>query len=85
MTLFHTTKAENVDSILKTGLRTSGLGIVYLSEKPETWWQSAGMVTLAVNMDGITHRLTTFNDPKLDEILCWGDIPPEAISVHKCH
>lgn len=85
MTLYHTTEARNLESILKEGLKPGGLGVVYLSERPDSWWQSKGMVTLAVNMDGISHRLTTFNYPNLDEILCWGAIPPDAISVHRRH
>ena len=30
-------------------------------------------------MNNYPHRLSTFNDPNLDEILCWGHIEPDRI------
>ena len=81
MKLYHTTLKSNIKSIQERGLIPSSIGIVYLSEKPQSWWQGEEYVTLEVNMDGVLHKLTTFNDPNLDEILCWGRIEPQRLKL----
>ena len=74
MILYHTTLKKNLASIKKKGLIPSKFGIVYLSENPDSWWKGEEYVTLEVNMNNCPHRLSTFNEPDLDEILCWGHI-----------
>jgi len=80
MNLYHTTPNENVESILKMGLVASSSGIVYLSEKADSW-KEIGTTTFSVNMNDIGLRLSTFNDPDLDEVLCWGDIEPDRLKI----
>lgn len=77
MKLYHWTKAENLESILREGLRPSGLGIVYLTPKPENWH---GEVCLEVETGDL--RTTAFEDARSWEVLCWGHIPPENIKVY---
>ena len=80
MKLYHTTLKKNKDSILKKGLLASRIGIVYLSEKPNSWWQGEDYITFEVDIKN-TDKFTTFNEPNLDEILCWGNIGPEKIKL----
>ena len=82
MKLYHTTLKENMSSILERGLQPSKIGIVYLSEKPNSWWQGDDYVTFEVDMENYKGKLTTFNEPNLDEILCWGSIEPSRLRVH---
>lgn len=82
MKLYHTTLKENKDSILETGLQPSKIGIVYLSEKPNSWWQGDKYVTFEVDMKDYKGKLTTFNEPNLDEILCWESIEPSRLKVY---
>lgn len=82
MILYHTTLKENVSSILEKGLQPSKIGIVYLSEKPDSWWQGDEFITFEVDMENYKGRLTTFNEPNLDEILCWGSIEPSRLKVY---
>ena len=81
MILYHTTLKENVSSILEKGLQPSKFGIVYLSEKPNSWWQGEEYVTFEVDMKNCKHKLATFNDPNLDEILCWGSIESKRLKL----
>ena len=81
MILYHTTLKTNLKSIQKEGLIPSRIGIVYLSENPDSWWQGDKYITFEVNMDNCPHRLTTFNEPNLDEVLCWGSIEPDRIRL----
>ena len=82
--LYHVTKPENVDSILKNGLlRCHGdhkSAFVFLSEDPDSWMDN-GLVLLCVDVDGLNVRLTTPLIENTDEICAWGDIPPERIRV----
>ena len=84
MKLYHVTKPENVDSILKNGLlRCHGehrSAFVFLSEDPDSWMDN-GLVLLCVDVDGLNVRLTTPLIENTDEICAWGDIPPERIRV----
>ena len=82
MKLYHTTLKSNLESILKEGLKPSKLGIIYLSENPNSWWSGEEYITLEINMEGYKNKLTTFNMPDLDEILCWGSIEPSQIKVY---
>ena len=75
--LYHVTEAENIDSILKGGLKKNGMA-VYLSEDPFSWWKP-GMVILKVRATGLKDKMTRV-DEKLDEILVWDDIPYNRIS-----
>ena len=81
--LYHVTKPENVDSILRNGLlRCHGSyrsAFISLSERPDSWIQK-GLVLLEVDVDGIGCKETTWL-PQSDEICVWGDIPPERIKV----
>ena len=81
MILYHTTLKSNLKSIQKEGLKPSKIGIVYLSEKADSWWQGDEYVTFEVDISGCPHRLTTFNEPDLDEILCWGNIEPNRLKL----
>ena len=81
MKLYHTTLKNNLDKILEKGLISSKLGVVYLSEKPNSWWQGKEYITLEIDMTNSENKLTTFNNPDLDEILCWGNIEPYRIKV----
>lgn len=81
MKLYHTTLKKYLKSILENGLVSSKLGIVYLSEKPNSWWQGEDYITLEIDMTNSENKLTTFRDPNLDEILCWGNIEPYRIKV----
>lgn len=84
--LYHVTKPENVDSILKNGLLRNYNGhksaFVFLSEDPDSWMGN-GLVLLGVDVDGLNIRLTTPLIENTDEICAWGDIPPERIKVLK--
>ena len=83
MKLYHTTHKKNLSSIKQLGLIPSKFGIVYLSERPNSWWQDNEHVTLEVNMDNFPYRLSTFGLPELDEVLCWGSIEPWRIKERK--
>lgn len=84
--LYHVTKPENVDSILKVGLLRNHDGhksaFVFLSEDPDSWMED-GLVLLGVDVDGLNIRMTTPLIENTDEICAWGDIPPERIKVLK--
>lgn len=84
MKLYHVTKPENVDSILKNGLLRNHDGhksaFVFLSEDPDSWMDD-GLVLLGVDVDGLDVRFTTPLIENTDEICAWGDIPPERIRV----
>lgn len=77
--LYHTTKPENVQKIIREGLRTS-MGnrttfAVYLSEKPLSWYEE-GLEILKVDVSGLEEMKATTFLPDSDEVLFWGDIPP---------
>lgn len=75
--LYHVTEEDNVDSILKEGLKRKGFA-VYLSENPFSWWKP-NMVILKVRATGLKDKMTRV-DEKLDELLVWDDIKPSKIS-----
>lgn len=77
--LYHGTDSKNVDSILREGLKPSGLGIVYLS--PTLKRCTTGNTVLEVETGDL--RLSAFEDCADWEVLCWGKIPPENIKVVK--
>lgn len=83
--LYHVTDPENVESILRNGLLRGGgkrqAALVYLSEKPLSWWQP-GMKILKVDIKNLMGEWSDFL-PASDEILYWGDIPPERIKVYE--
>ena len=33
-------------------------------------------------MENYDNKLTTFDNPELDEILCWGKIEPKRINIY---
>lgn len=83
--LYHVTPKENVQSILRDGLKrggNSGRGFaVSLSEKPYSWY-ALGLAIFEVRIGGLKHDMTTFL-PESDEILVWGDIPAERVRTVK--
>ena len=83
MILYHTTLKKNLESIKEKGLIASNIGIVYLSEKPDSWWQGKDYITFEVNLAGCKNKLTTFNKPDLDEVLCWGNIESSRLKLVK--
>lgn len=74
--LWHITPKENVKSILADGLKRKGFA-VSCSEKPYSWW-TPEMAIFKVRITGLKCDMTTFL-PESDEILIWGDIPPERL------
>lgn len=76
--LYHVTPTENVEKILKEGLRRSASNrttwAVYLSEKPLSWHQY-GLEILKVDVSGLEDLEVSTFLPDSDEILFWGDIP----------
>ena len=76
--LYHTTQKENVEKIIREGLRTS-MGnrttfAVYLSEKPLSWYVE-GLAILRVDVSGLGEMKATTFLPDSDEVLFWGGIP----------
>lgn len=84
--LYHVTRPENVESILKEGLLRNHDGhksaFVFLSEDPDSWMDK-GLVLLGVDVDGLNVRMTNPCIENTDEICAWGDIPPSRIKVIK--
>jgi hypothetical protein len=80
--LYHTTKRENLESIMDRGLLNKGI-CIYCSERPDSWWNEDGYAKLEVDIRGMDDvRMTTFDEPGLDEILIWVDrIEPERLRV----
>ena len=81
--LYHSTPSENVESILREGLIRGGhikRGFaISLSQDPLQWWRP-GMTILSVDIVNLIGEWSDFL-PESDEILFWGDIPPERIKV----
>ena len=75
--LYHVTEKENVDNILKEGLKKNDWA-VYLSENPLSWWKP-GLAILKVRATGLKDKMTRVDD-NLDELLVWDNIRPERIS-----
>ena len=82
MKLYHWTKKEHLKSIFKKGLICNGFGIVYLTPDPKNKF---GDVLLEVETGKL--KLSSFDDCKDWEILCWGNIPTENIKKggEKCN
>ena len=78
MRLYHQTQKENVSNIMKLGLQTNRLGILYLSPRSDL---NFGNVTLVVETGDA--KLTAFEDCKDWEVLCWDNIEPKNIQIHK--
>lgn len=76
--LYHVTPRENVQSILREGLKRKGFA-VYCSEKPYSWYQN-GMAVFKVRIAGLKSKMTTFL-PESDEILIWDDVPAERVCL----
>lgn len=76
--LYHVTKKEHVQRIMREGLRTSAgdhtSWAVYLSEKPLSWYQE-GLEILKIDVSGLEEMEATTFLPDSDEVLFWGDIP----------
>jgi len=78
MKLYHHTKSEHLPSILKDGLNPNSSGIVYLSPL------KAGVINdtnVILEVETGDLELTAFEDCREWEVLCWGRILPENISV----
>ena len=78
MILYHYTAKENLTSILSRGLLPSGMGIIYLTPNPA---KIKGFGNVLLKIDTADLRLTAFDDCKDWEILCWGCIPPQNITL----
>ena len=76
--LYHVTQQENVQSILRDGLKRKGFA-VYCSEKPDSWYER-GLAIFKVRITGLKSKMTTFL-PESDEILIWDDIPAERVCL----
>ena len=75
--LYHVTEAENVESILKNGLRRDAkrkTSMVYLSTRPLSWYKN-GLRILKVDVSGLLHIKANTFLPDSDEVVFWGDIP----------
>lgn len=83
--LYHVTNPENVESILQKGLLRGGgkrqAAMVYLSEKPLSWWYPGAKI-LKVDIKNLMGEWSDFL-PGIDEVLFWGDIPAERIKVYE--
>lgn len=81
--LYHVTPKENVEKILKEGLRRSACNrrtwAVYLSVKPLSWYQD-GLEILKVDVSKLEKIKATTFLPELDEVLFWGDIPAHKLT-----
>lgn len=77
-TLYHSTKAENIPSILREGLKSNGFGIVYLAPTLESVYKE-NRVILEVNPIG--NELSSFEDCMDWEVLCWGKIEADKIKI----
>lgn len=75
--LYHVTRPENVQTIMRDGLKRKNGFAVYMSENPYSWW-TPGLAVLRVRITGLK-GLKTFL-PELDEILSFEDISPLRIS-----
>jgi len=76
--LFHVTSPENVENIIKTGLRRNvhrPTCAVYCSERPLSWYED-GLEILRLDITGLSNIHATTSLPEMDEIMFWGDIPP---------
>jgi hypothetical protein len=85
--LYHVTPQENVASIKQRGLVRGGLKrigfAVSCSVNPEDWWMP-GLAIFKVRITGLKCKMTTFL-PESDEVLIWGDVPPERLSLCETH
>lgn len=81
MTLSHVTLAKNLPSIMRHGLRPSGIGAVYLSPKPEGWRPPKDDEVL-LHVETADLPLSAFDDCAEWEVFCWTDtpIPPERLA-----
>ncbi len=81
--LYHVTPPDNVERIIREGLKPGGNErrgfAVYLSEKPLSWWTD-GLVILKVDVSGLKEVKATTFLPESDEILFWGEIPAWKIT-----
>lgn len=82
--LYHWTNKENLNAILKEGIKVNGMGIIYLTKFYDKWkfLHNRGILFKVKVPNKI--RLSTFEEYKDGtEILCWGNIPKENIKVIK--
>ncbi|MBW1959648.1 MAG: hypothetical protein JRI63_14180 [Deltaproteobacteria bacterium] len=77
MKLYHGTPQKNIPSIMRGGLSPNGIGIVYLT--PDINVAQKYGVPLIVETGDL--KLTAFEDCSDWEVLCWGRIKPENISL----
>lgn len=71
--LYHVTPKENLESIMREGLKRKNGFAVYLSESPYSWWRP-DLEIIRVRITGL-RGLKTFL-PESDEILSFEDISP---------
>ena len=78
--LYHVTKQENIQSIIREGIKRKYVFAVYLSENWDSWWKP-GMAVFRVRITGLNkiYKMGKL-DENLDEILVFGDINPERVS-----
>lgn len=81
MKLYHWTKRTNMSSISQKGLITNKIGIVYLTPKPEKWKANPEEDDVCLEVETGNLKLTAFEDCSDWEVLCWGNIPLENITL----
>ena len=83
--LFHVTDGMNVEKILSEGLIRGGgerkTFAVYMSKNPLSWWE-AGKAILRIDTMDLIGEWSNFS-PECDEILYWGDIEKERITLYE--
>jgi len=81
MILWHWTDKNNLESILREGLKPNKIGIVYLTPKPQhirQWWNNSAIL---LEIETAEIRLTVFDECQEWEVLCWGHISPSNIKL----
>jgi hypothetical protein len=82
--LYHVTPEENVESIMREGLRRDAKRrtfAIYLSTEPISWYRGNGERILRVDVSGLSYIEVTRASDDLDELLYWGDIPPTKHTI----
>ena len=82
--LFHITSSNNVNRIIKDGLKFNPDGrkrcYVYLSERPTSWIDKNNLANISILQVDISdlnfNEIETYWRPEIDEIIFTQEIPP---------